>query len=155
WRAIAKNHGESLMSERLAARAGDDINHPWNWPSRDEMLRRFQPHAKAFSAAARALSLVSELLVPDNQAPRADVVDGIRDSFVTWCKQGPSIVSRWDVEKFWQLPGVQQRHPDDSKAFFVLAEKCTSTSDPTRLLTNATLRDSVIKREADNRPRKC
>lgn len=155
WRAVAEDRGASLMSERLATRAGDDIKHPWNWPARDETLRRFQPHAKAFSAATRALSLVYELLVAEKQAAGADVIDGIRDSFVTWCKQGPAIVSRWDVEKFWQLPGMEQRHHDDPKAFSVLAEKCTSTSDPTRLLTNTTLRDSVIKREADNRPRKC
>ena len=37
----------------------------------------------------------------------------------------------------------------------VLAEACTSTSEPTKLLTNTALRDSVKKREGDNRPRKC
>jgi hypothetical protein len=157
---------ESLLGMRLKHKLAGPYGHAWDvGPSSviPTQLKTKLRHARSFSAAARALSLIYAALVVKEQRERGlpglsldESARVLREEFLWWWRTGRRFVERgWDVGAFQRLDPVPVCRSDDREDFETLIRVLRAAREPLACWRHSKLRELVRRREQRKRPGKC
>ena len=159
---------ESVLGFRVQRRLAGPFDHAWSILSeRDlpDVLRRRLRHARSFSAAARAVSLVYYALVLEEKQKltkakvnakkaqgREDLIDEFR---FWWDKARCYVVEGWDPTAFQREVTEAHCRETDRKFLDDIVKLSRAAVSPVGLFDSSELRTLVKHREAKVRRQKC
>jgi hypothetical protein len=157
---------ESLLGVRLRRRIAGPHDHAWSALGEQgipDALQGKLRHARAFSAAARILSLIYYALVLEEQRRRkvarhgaADDETKLKEEVAYWWRHGRRFVARgWRVHEFQTLVGPAVCTPFDRDCFETVVRLAQSHQRPDDLFRDVTLREAAREREGRKRRTKC